>query len=77
MKNRLTGSIDWLPQYGQCFEKAPVDIPISWNFILQVLHEIVVAFIDIIFVVNQFAIAWNYSIILYEGAKIIFYRVLY
>jgi len=41
----LSCSIEPPPQYGQYLALLLVDIPITWNFVLQLLHTNVVAII--------------------------------
>ena len=42
----LSCCIDLLPQYGQYLASFLVDIPITWNFILQLVHTNVAAIMD-------------------------------
>jgi hypothetical protein len=42
----LSCCIELPPQYGQYLASFLVDIPIIWNFILQVVHTNVAAIID-------------------------------
>ena len=42
----LSCCIEFPPQYGQYLPSLLVDIPITWNFVLQIVHTNVAAIID-------------------------------